>query len=112
MNSLTALFDWLLTASFRASVLVLVVLAIQWAFRRQLAARARYALWLPVLIVLLTPVLPQSRWSIENVFKTDEKPVSMPLIVQTAPTTVSAPIIENITPISTPLDWSKIGLTA
>ena len=112
MNSLTALFDWLLTASFRASVLVLVVLAIQWAFRRQLAARARYALWLPVLIVLLTPVLPQSRWSIENVFKASEKPVSMPLIVQTAPTTVSPQIIENIAPVAMPINWSKIGLTA
>lgn len=112
MNTLTIFFDWLLTASFRASVLVLVVLAIQWAFRKQLAARARYALWLPVLIVLLTPVLPQSRWSIENVFKASEKTVSIPLIVQTAPTTVSAPITENITLVSKPLDWSKIGLTA
>lgn len=112
MNSLTAFFDWLLTASFRASVLVLVVLAIQWAFHRQLAARARYALWLPVLIVLLTPVLPQSRWSIENVFKASEKPVLMPPIVQTAPATVSAPITENITPSATPLDWPKIGLAA
>ena len=112
MNTLVTLFDWLLTASFRASVLVLVVLAIQWAFGKLLAARARYALWLPVLIVLLTPVLPQSRWSIENVFKASEKPVSMPRIVQTAPTTVSAPIIENIAPSATPLDWPKIGLTA
>jgi beta-lactamase regulating signal transducer with metallopeptidase domain len=112
MNSLTAFFDWLLTASFRASALVLVVLAIQFVFRRQLAAGARYALWLPVLIVLLTPVLPQSRWSIENVFKASEKPVLMPLIVQVTPTTDFAPIIENTAPSDTPLDWPKIGLAA
>jgi beta-lactamase regulating signal transducer with metallopeptidase domain len=98
MNSLTALFDWLLTASFRASVLVLVVLAIQWAFRRQLAARARYALWLPVLIVLLTPVLPQSRWSVETVF------AAPPAVAQISPVAI------DHDPVTLPLDLSPPSL--
>ena len=69
MNTLTQLFDWLLAASLRASLLTLATLLIQAALHRHLGARMRYALWLPVLIVLLMPVLPQSQWSIEQVFQ-------------------------------------------
>lgn len=68
MNTLTLLFDWLLAASLRASVLTLAVVAVQWMLHCHLSPRWRYALWLPVLAVLLMPVLPQSRWSVESAF--------------------------------------------
>ena len=54
MHTLTYLFDWLLTASLRASVLTLGVVLIQMALQKHLSPRWRYALWLPVLAVLLT----------------------------------------------------------
>lgn len=74
MNTLSLIFDWLLAASFRASLLVPVVLGLQWTMRRRIGARARYALWLPVLVVLIAPVLPQSQWSVENLLVREELP--------------------------------------
>lgn len=66
MNTLDLIFDWLLQASFRASLLTVAVLLIQRLLRRHLSARWQYALWLPVLIVLLMPALVESRWSVES----------------------------------------------
>jgi len=61
--------QWLLFASLRASVLALAVLGLQFAFRRWVPARWRHALWLPVVLVLVLPVLPASRFSVENRFR-------------------------------------------
>ena len=58
MNTLDPLFDWLLATTLRASVLALVILGIQAMLRRWLPAHWRHALWLPVLLVLVLPVLP------------------------------------------------------
>lgn len=112
MNTLTTFFDWLLTASLRASVLTLVVLGVQFVFRKRLSARARYALWLPVLVVLLTPVLPQSRWSIENLFVKAPQTVLMPQMAPVAPMAVSLPSVEIDTPAPKAVDWPQIGRIA
>ncbi|MBK8092403.1 MAG: hypothetical protein IPK32_10625 [Verrucomicrobiaceae bacterium] len=108
MNTLTAFFDWLLTTSLRTSILTLLVLGVQFMLRRQLSARARYALWLPVLIVLLTPVFPESRWSLENVFRAETAPL-LPLPMLTEALIFDA-VSEPITPPPAPIDWAKIGL--
>lgn len=112
MNTLSPIFDWLLAVSFRASLLTMVVLLLQLVLRHHLTARMRYALWLPVLIVLLMPVFPQSRWSVENVFAApppvlqmtpatiDHDPVSLPLDLSpkpAVPTTIDWPCILFIT---------------
>lgn len=112
MNTLTTFFDWLLNAGFRASMLTLVVLGVQLIFRKQLGARARYALWLPVLVVLLTSVLPQSRWSIENLFVKAPQAVSMPRIVSEAPVVSSMPSVAIGNPVPKAIDWPQIGLFA
>jgi|GEM_PF-2504926 len=110
MNTLTQLFDWLLAASLRASLLTLAVLLIQTALRQHLSARMRYALWLPVLVVLLMPVLPQSRWSIEYAFH------SPPQSVQVTPkaaaqTLAPAPVVFNAAPaMPAPINWQRIRL--
>lgn len=67
MNTLTSFFDWILAASARASALTVVVLIIHAVLRHRVPARWRYALWLPVLIVLLMPVFPESSWSVSSI---------------------------------------------
>ncbi len=108
MNTLTQLFDWLLPASLRASLLTLAVLLIQAALHRHLGARMRYALWLPVLVVLLMPVLPQSQWSIEHVFQTPPQPVqivSAPITSTMEPTPV---VFEAPTLMPEPFNWQRL----
>jgi beta-lactamase regulating signal transducer with metallopeptidase domain len=59
--------NWLFTHSLQAGVLVLLVLAVQWTFRRRLTNRWRFALWWIVLARLLLPFSPQSALSLFNV---------------------------------------------
>ncbi len=67
--NLTAFFSWLVTTSWQASVLVLLVLLIQWIFGRWLTARWRYALWFLVLGRLMLPALPSSGLSVFNLIE-------------------------------------------
>ena len=60
MKLLETVFDWIVAASFQASLLVVVVLVIQCLLRKQLTARWRYALWFPVLLALLLPKMEVS----------------------------------------------------
>ncbi len=71
MNPFDTFFQWLLATSLRASVLALVVMGLQFVLSRWLPARWRHALWLPVVLVLLAPMLPASRFSVENSFLTE-----------------------------------------
>jgi len=60
MNSIETVFEWLLSATLRASALAVVILCIQYVLRRRLPAAWQYALWLPMLAVLVLPVLPEA----------------------------------------------------
>ena len=84
MHTMTPILDWLLATSLRASLLTAVVFLLQAALRKQLTARMRYALWLPVLVVLLMPAFPQSRWSVETIFTTAPQPRQ----ISSAPTAI------------------------
>jgi bla regulator protein BlaR1 len=66
---LEKLLNWLLNHSLQAGALVLLVLAVQWIFRRQLTHRWRFALWWIVLARLLLPFSPQSAVSVFNYFQ-------------------------------------------
>jgi bla regulator protein blaR1 len=68
MTWFNGFFHWLLAAGLRASLLAIGIFASQAILQRWLPARWRYALWLPMVLVLLAPVLPPSRWSVENGF--------------------------------------------
>jgi bla regulator protein BlaR1 len=57
---------WLIKATWQASLVVLLVLLIQWALRRQLPPRWRYFLWVVVLLRLALPISPPSSLSIYN----------------------------------------------
>ena len=108
MNTLHTIFDWLIAAGLRALLLTLVVFLLQAALRRYLTARMRYALWLPVLIVLLMPVFPQSRWSVENVLTKPPQPVQTTL----APSDFSPSAIplDQSPPSSAPkpIEWKRL----
>lgn len=60
MNSIETVFEWLLAATLRASVLAVAILGIQFVLRRWLPAGWRHALWLPMVAVLVLPVLPEA----------------------------------------------------
>ena len=66
---LEKLLNWLLNHSLQAGALVLLVLAVQWVFRRQLTNRWRFALWWIVLVRLLLPFSPESAVSLFNYFQ-------------------------------------------
>jgi beta-lactamase regulating signal transducer with metallopeptidase domain len=48
-------FEWLFRASWQAAVVIVLVLALQWAFGRRLSPRWRYAMWLLVVVRLALP---------------------------------------------------------
>ncbi|MFF2090029.1 M56 family metallopeptidase [Paenibacillus sp. NPDC058174] len=57
-------FALLLEGTLAASVVILIILAIQQLFRKMLSPRIRHLLWLLVIIRLLLPVFPESTVSI------------------------------------------------
>lgn len=60
--------NWVLNHSLQTGILVLLVLLVQWIFRRQLTNRWRFALWWVVLLRLMLPFSPQSAVSLFNYF--------------------------------------------
>lgn len=101
-------FDWLAGASLRASLLALAVLCLQTALRTWISATWRYALWAPVLLVLLLPVLPERPWSL-----TVEPAAPAPLVEQ-APAPVA--MVEttpgqavNLAPAGPAFDWKGLA---
>lgn len=78
MNLLQSLTDWAATASFRAGLLVLAVMIIQFLARDHLSAKWRYRLWLPVLLVLLTPAFLESRLSVGSLFAAPPQALESP----------------------------------
>lgn len=105
MNPLDTFFQWLLATSLRASVLALVVLGLQFVLVRWLPARWRHALWLPVVLVLLAPMLPASRFSVENRFLTE----SGSRLAESQSTATSESNVQ-IPEVAQPTSWQVSGL--
>ena len=89
LHNLEALFDWLLAASWQASVLALLVLGLQRVLRGRLNPRWRYALWLLVLARLVLPALPESALSL---FQFAPPPPAALEVSVTEPLFIQAPI--------------------
>ena len=81
--------DWIGTASLHASILVAMVVTVQFVLRRWLTPGWRYALWIPVLVRLLCPVFPESALSVFN------------LLPDKFETTTPSPQTESETPLTT-----------
>ena len=90
--------NWLLRTSWQASILVVLVLAVQWLARRRLNARWQYALWLLVVVRLAMPSLPASSWSVFNAVHYAAATGTLPRAASdVAPPTVSFPVSAPIT---------------
>ena len=68
-TQLPPFFQWLVKASFQASILVCLILLIRFVLRERLPIRWHYYLWLILLVRLLLPWSPQSRLSIYNLYQ-------------------------------------------
>ena len=90
LENLEHVFGWLVQASWQASVLVALVLLIQWAFRTRLNSRWTHALWLLVIARLILPALPESALSLFQF-----APPPPPIVVQS----VTEPIFAPVTPV-------------
>jgi len=64
--SVQPFFEWLLRATFQASLLICLILLLQVMLRGKLGPRWCHALWLLLLIRMVMPWAPQSRASIFN----------------------------------------------
>ncbi len=102
-NGLESGLQAVLTASWQAAVLAVIVLATQSAMGRWLSPRWRYALWSVVVIRLMMPMAPGSALSVFNLFKSDPAPA---VVVAPLPPT---PTIGEIT---YSLDTSGPSVTA
>lgn len=59
-------FEMMLEASFSATILALIITAVQWVLRGRLSPAWRFALWTPVLLRLFLPIFPESAFSLFN----------------------------------------------
>jgi len=66
LESLTLGLRWTFLASLKASILVGIILLLQWLLRRKLLANLRYALWLLFMARLAIPFGLESRMSLFN----------------------------------------------
>lgn len=101
--TVTEFLGWLLRASWQASILVVVVLTVQWIFRQRLSARWRHALWLLVLLRLFLPSTPSSPISLYNFARMDAPsvrstpPVAAPRILPSPVPSFAPPAKPSIT---------------
>src|SRR4051812_49299995 len=68
--------DWLFRASWQATVVIVLVLALQLAFGQRLSPRWRYAMWLLVVLRLALPWTISSPVSVFNVLEFARQSVS------------------------------------
>ena len=108
MHSLTLLFDWLLAASARASLLTVVLLIVQVLLGHRAPARWRYALWLPVLIVLLMPGFPESQWSVGSIMSKSPAPLPVPVMMQQEPTLTAAVPVVRASEMPASIPWHQV----
>lgn len=104
MNLLERIAGWIWEASWQASVIAVLVLAVQWALGARLTAGWRYGLWFLVAARLLLPALPESRTSLYN-FTPRIGVASVPSSPETPPPAVREPGW----PVESDLPWMANG---
>src|SRR5512138_1071649 len=97
LDSVRWFFPWLWQATCQASVVILLVLAVQWIFRKQLAPRWHHALWLLVVIRLLLPFSIETRVSLFNWIPHPTAPAGVTAVAVILPQPVAAPVTAETT---------------
>lgn len=94
-GGMVELAEWIWGASWHASVLVVLVVVTQFAFRKWLNPTWRHALWGLVVARLLLPVLPESPFSVFNVL-----PRPVPVVVESLE--IESAVVEPVEIVAEP----------
>ncbi len=95
--------DWLWRSTWQGSVLILLVLFVQWIFKKRLSPSWRYSLWLLVLVRLALPVSWESGWSVFNLFRQPVKVAEATVRQEPVRTPAQFPQSEtDVRPVSMP----------
>ncbi|SFE10335.1 bla regulator protein blaR1 [Paenibacillus catalpae] len=70
ISLLTDLLTWIISTTLMASVLAVIILAAKWLLRDKLKPRWTYLLWLLLVLRLLLPWMPESSFSVFNIYHT------------------------------------------
>jgi beta-lactamase regulating signal transducer with metallopeptidase domain len=100
MNVIDDLFSWFVAASGRGTILALVVLLMRLVLWKRLSPVARYALWLPSVVVLCAPWLPASRLSAERWFAARTAPPRVQTVIDR---NMAAGGSDTVEPVSQPV---------
>lgn len=112
MHTVDSLFDWFLSATLRGSFLIPAVILVQIALGRKLPAAWRHALWLPVLFVLGSPVLPRRPFRFEQTWAKEEiAPLSVRFERWTAPVGMED-AGAGTAPVERDIDWRHLAAWA
>jgi prepilin-type processing-associated H-X9-DG protein len=94
---LSGTFTWVLRTTWQASLLAVLVVTAQWLLGKRLTARTRYWLWGVVVLRLVLPPLPETRWTLFPnraqqqtaiaTAVTETKPLAVTAVLNTAPPT-------------------------
>ena len=83
-SALSFVLTGLWRATWQATLLALVVLLIQRVLGKRLGGHGGFALWAVVVVRLLLPVLPESRWSVFNLARSRGSETSSTVVVENA----------------------------
>ncbi|KEQ25426.1 M56 family metallopeptidase [Paenibacillus tyrfis] len=78
VTRLTTVFQWIVTTSIMASLLVIFILIIKWVFKKHLSLNVHYFLWILLLLRLILPFGPESSFSIFNLLSVNLTYISLP----------------------------------
>ncbi|SDF69567.1 BlaR1 peptidase M56 [Paenibacillus sp. cl6col] len=76
---LTIIFDWVTKTSLMASIIVVLILLVRAALKDRLPIKWQYMLWFVLLARMLLPWVPESSFSLYNLFSIADKPITLPI---------------------------------
>lgn len=76
---LTIIFDWVAKTSLMASIIVVLILLVRAALKDRLPIKWQYMLWFVLLARMLLPWVPESSFSLYNLFSFADKPIALPI---------------------------------
>lgn len=76
---LTIIFDWVAKTSLMASIIVVLILLVRAALKDRLPIKWQYMLWFVLLARMLLPWVPESSFSLYNLFSFADRPITLPI---------------------------------